>query len=221
MKTRVLLAEDHALVRAGFRSLLEKIPFVTVVAEAKDGKEAVELARKHCPDVALMDIAMPKLNGLEAIARVTKQLPDTKVIVLSMYANQEYVAQALELGALGYLVKEDAFSELKAAIKGVTRGEVYISPSISQHVIDYRDRVDVQHEPLQELTPRQREILQLLAEGNSTKEIAFQLRLSGKTVDAHRLQVMKKLHIRDLLGLVRYAMRVGLVPSESPMERKI
>lgn len=221
MKTRVLLADDHALVRAGFRSLLEKIRFVKVVAEAKDGREAVELVRKHRPDVVLIDIAMPKLNGLEASARVTKEFPKTKVIVLSMYANQEYVAQAMQMGARGYLVKEDAFSELKAAIKGVTQGEVYVSPSISQRVIGYRERVDVPYDAVAKLTPRQREILQLLAEGNSTKEIAFSLGLSGKTVDAHRLQVMKKLNIRDLLGLVRYAMRIGLVPTESPAERNI
>lgn len=216
MKTRVLLADDHALVRAGFRSLLEKIQFVKVVAEAKDGREAVELVRKHRPDVMLIDIAMPKLNGLEASARVTKEFPKTKVIILSMHANQEYVVQAMQMGARGYLVKEDAFSELKAAIKGVTQGEVYVSPRISQRVIGYPERVDVPSDPVAKLTPRQREILQLLAEGNSTKEIAFSLGLSGKTVDAHRLQVMKKLQIRDLLGLVRYAMRIGLVPTESP-----
>jgi DNA-binding NarL/FixJ family response regulator len=221
VKTRVLLADDHALVRAGFRSLLEKIRFVKVVAEAEDGREAVELVRKHRPDVALIDIAMPKLNGLEAIARVTKEFPNMKVIVLSMYANQEYVVQAMQMGARGYLVKEDVFSELKAAIKGVTRGEVYVSPSISQHVTDYLERADVQCDPLAKLTPRQREILQLLAEGNSTKEIAFSLGLSGKTVDAHRSQVMKKLHIRDLFGLVRYAMRIGLVPTEGPAGRNI
>jgi DNA-binding NarL/FixJ family response regulator len=221
MKTRVLLADDHALVRAGFRSLLEKIQFVKVVGEAKDGREAVELVRKHRPDVMLIDIAMPKLNGLEASARVTKEFPKTRVIVLSMYANQEYVKQAMQMGARGYLVKEDAFSELKAAIKGVIQGEVYVSPSISQHVIGYRQRVDVAYDAVTKLTPRQREILQLLAEGNSTKEIAFSLGLSGKTVDAHRLQVMKKLQIRDLLGLVRYAMRIGLVPTESPAKRGI
>ncbi len=219
MKTRILLADDHALVRAGFRSLLEKIPSVKVVSEAEDGREAVELVKKHRPDVALIDIAMPKLNGLEAIARITKEFPKTKVIVLSMHSNQEYVVQAMQIGARGYLIKEDAVSELKAAIKGVARGELYISPRISKQVTDgYLERVGIRYDPLAKLTPRQREILQLLAEGNSTKEIAFSLGLSGKTVDSHRLQVMKKLHIRDLPGLVRYAMRAGLVPGEGPAE---
>jgi DNA-binding NarL/FixJ family response regulator len=222
VKTRILLADDHALVRAGFRSLLEKISFVTVVAEAKDGRETVELVKKHRPDVALIDIAMPKLNGLDAVARITQEFPNTRVIVLSMYANQEYVVRALQIGARGYLIKEDATSELKAAIRGVTRGELYLSPSISKHVTNgYLERVGVHYDPLAELTLRQREILQLLAEGNSTKEIAFSLGLSGKTVDAHRLQVMKKLHIRDLPGLVRFAMRVGLVPAEGPTWRNI
>jgi DNA-binding NarL/FixJ family response regulator len=219
VKTRILLADDHALVRAGFRSLLEKIPSVKVVSEAEDGREAVELVKKHRPDVALIDIAMPKLNGLEAIARITKEFPKTKVIVLSMHSNQEYVVQAMQIGARGYLIKEDAVSELKAAIKGVARGELYISPRISKQVTDgYLERVGIRYDPLAKLTPRQREILQLLAEGNSTKEIAFSLGLSGKTVDSHRLQVMKKLHIRDLPGLVRYAMRAGLVPGEGPAE---
>jgi DNA-binding NarL/FixJ family response regulator len=219
VKTRVLLADDHALVRAGFRSLLEKIPSVKVVAEANDGREAVELVRKHRPEVALIDIAMPKLNGLEAVARITKEFPKTKVIVLSMYANQEYVLQAMRAGARGYLIKEAALSELKSAIKGVTRGELCLSPSISKHVSkDYLARAGIWYDPLAKLTRRQREILQLLAEGNSTKEIAFSLGLSGKTVDAHRLQIMKKLEIRDLPTLVRYAMRAGLVPTEDAVE---
>jgi DNA-binding NarL/FixJ family response regulator len=222
VKTRILLADDHALVRAGFRSLLEKIPFIHVVAEAKDGRETVELVKKHRPDVALIDIAMPKLNGLDAVARITQEFPNTRAIVLSMYANQEYVVKALQIGARGYLIKGDAACELKAAIKGVTRGELYLSPSISKHTINgYLERIGVRYDPLAELTPRQREILQLLAEGNSTKEIAFSLVLSGKTVDAHRLQVMRKLHIRDLLGLIRYAMQIGLVPAEAPAGRKI
>lgn len=218
-KTRILLADDHALVRAGFRSLLEKIPFVKVIAEANDGREAVELVGKHRPDIALMDIAMPKLNGLEAVARIAKEFPNTRVIVLSMYANQEYVVQAIQAGARGYLIKEAAVSELKSAIKDVMHGELYLGPTISRHVTNgYLERVGVRYDPLAKLTRRQREILQLLAEGNSTKEIAFALSLSGKTVDAHRLQVMEKLHIRDLPGLVRYAMRAGLVPGEGPVE---
>ena len=219
MKTRILLADDHALVRAGLRSLLGKIPLFKVIAEAEDGREAVELARKYRPDIALIDIGMPKLNGLEAIARVTREAPNTRVIVLSMYANPEYVARAIQAGARGYVIKGDAISELKAAIKGVTDGELYFSPRMSKYLTNgYLQRIGVRYDPLGQLTPRQREILQLIAEGNSTKQIAFSLGLSGKTVDAHRLQLMNKLHIHDLPGLVRYAMRVGLVPAEGPVD---
>jgi DNA-binding NarL/FixJ family response regulator len=218
VKTRILLADDHALVRAGFCSLLEKIPSVGVIAEAEDGRAAVELAKKHRPDVALVDIAMPKMNGLEVAARIRKEVSTVKVIVLSMYANQEYVVQAMRAGASGYLVKDDAPSELKQAIRLVTSGQLYFSPRISKDVIkSYLQRVSGEPDTLAQLTSRQREILQLIVEGNSTKEIAFSLGLSGKTVDAHRLQLMEKLRIHDLPGLVRYAMRVGLVPVEAPV----
>ena len=216
MKTRILLADDHALVRAGFCSLLEKIPFATVIAEAEQGREAVELVRKHRPDIALIDIAMPKLNGLEVVARITKEFSNTRVIVLSMYANPEYVVQAMRAGAHGYLIKEDAVSQLKAAIRAVTSGEVYFSPRISKDFIKkYLERLDVEYDPLGQLTPRQREILQLIAEGKNTKEIASDLDVSVKTVEAHRLQLMGRLNIHDIPGLVRYAIRRGLVSSEA------
>src|SRR3984893_2234393 len=215
MKTRILLADDHALVRAGFCSLLEKIPFVEVIAEAEEGREAVELTRKHRPDIALIDIAMPKLNGLEAVARITKESSNTRVIVLSMYANPEYVVQAMRAGAHGYLIKEDAVSQLKAAIKVVASGELYFSPRISKDFIkNYLGRVDADYDPLGQLTSRQREILQLIAEGKNTKEIASDLDVSIKTVEAHRLQLMGRLNIHDIPGLVRYAIRRGLVSSE-------
>ena len=215
MKTRILLADDHELVRAGFRSLLEKIPFVEVIAEAKEGREAVELVRKHRPDIALIDIAMPKLNGLEAVARITKESSNTRVIVLSMYANPEYVVQAMRAGAHGYLIKEDAVSQLKAAIRMVTSGELYFSPRISKDFIkNYLGRVDAEYDPLGQLTSRQREILQLIAEGKNTKEIASDLDVSVKTVESHRLQLMGRLNIHDIPGLVRYAIRSGLVSSE-------
>lgn len=218
-KTRILLADDHRLVRAGFRSLLEKIPSFEVVAEGGDGREAIKMLRKHRPDVVLMDVAMPRLNGLEACTRIRKEFPNTQVIILSMYANEEYVAQALRAGARGYLIKDAAVGELERAIRAVRKGETYFSPQISKRAIEnYLVRIDGSHGGLKNLAPRQREILQLIAEGNSTKEIAFALGLSGKTVDAHRLQLMRKLHIRDLLGLVRYAMRAGLVPGEGPVE---
>src|SRR6266404_2929482 len=218
-KTRILLADDHQLVRAGFRARLKEIPAVEVVAEAGDGREALDMFKKHRPDVVLIDIAMPKLNGLEAIARITREFPNAMVIVLSVYANQEYVVQAIQAGARGYLIKEDAVSELKAAIKGVTAGELYFSPRISNDLTSGDpERVGVRYDPLAKLTTRQREILQLIAEGNNTKEIAFLLRVSAKTVEAHRTQLMQRLRINDIPSLVRQAMRAGLVPGEGPAE---
>jgi DNA-binding NarL/FixJ family response regulator len=215
-KTSILLADDHQLVRAGFRALLKRVQAVEVVAEAADGREALDLFKKHRPDVVLIDIAMPKLNGLEAIARMTREFPNAKVIVLSMYANEEYVVQAMRAGARGYLIKEDAVSELKAAIKGVTAGELYLSPHISKRLTHGElERVGVRYDPLAKLTTRQREILQLIAEGYNTKEIAFLLRVSVKTVEAHRTQLMQRLGINDIPSLVRQAMRSGLVPPEA------
>src|ERR1700731_2266581 len=216
-KTRILLADDHPLLRAGFRALLSEIPAVEVRVEAAARREALDLFKKHRPDVVFIDIAMPKLNGLEAIARITREFPNAMVVVLSMHANQDYVMQAIQAGARGYLIKDDAVSELKAAIKGVTAGELYLSPSISKHVTPGDlEKVGVRYDPLARLTTRQREILQLIAEGNNTKEIAFLLKLSVKTVEAHRTQLMHRLGINDIPSLVRQAMRSGLVPSEGP-----
>ena len=213
--TRVLLTDDHALVRAGIRSLLEKMSGIEVVAEAGDGYEALELTKKHFPNVVLMDIAIPGLNGLEALARATKEFPAVKVIILSMHANDEYVLRALRAGACGYLLKDAAVTELELALRAVTRGEIYLSPRISKRVIgSYLERLGNERSPREELTPRQREIVQLIAEGKSTKEIAFLLKVSVKTVEAHRAQLMARLDIHDVAGLVRYAMRVGLVPPE-------
>jgi len=217
-KTRILLADDHQLVRAGFRALLKQLPAVEVVAEAGDGREALHLFKKYRPDVVLIDIAMPKLNGLEAIARITRDFPNAMVIVVSMYAKQEYVVQAIQAGARGYLIKEDAVSELKVAIKTVTDGELYFSPHISKHLTQGDlEKISVRYDPLARLTSRQREILQLIAEGNNTKEIASLLNVSVKTVEAHRTQLMQRLGINDIPSLVRQAMRSGLVPSEGPM----
>jgi DNA-binding NarL/FixJ family response regulator len=214
MKTRVLLADDHTLVRAGIRSLLEKMTGIEVVAEAGDGHEALELIKKQLPDVVLMDIAIPGLNGLEALARVTKEFPAVKVIILSMHTNEEYVLQALKAGACGYLVKDSAVAELELALKAVTRGETHLSSRFSNRVIgSYLERLG-KGSPREELTPRQREIVQLIAEGKSTKDIAFLLKVSVKTVEAHRAQVMARLGIHEVVGLVRYAMRTGLVPPE-------
>lgn len=217
MKTiRVLLADDHALVRAGIRSLLEKLPYIEVVGEASNGREALALIRSKAPTLALMDIAMAGLNGLDAAARLVQEFPKVKVIILSMHANEEYVMQALRAGVSGYLVKDAATVELELAIQAVSRGETYLSPAISRKIIDdYLHRVNDKQQPVAQLTPRQREILQLIAEGESTKEIAFMLKLSVKTVETHRAQLMDRLNIHDVAGLVRYAMRIGLISPDA------
>ena len=212
---RILLADDHALVRAGIRSLLEKMPGVEVVGEASNGREAIELIRVQRPDLVLMDIAMKELGGLEALPRITKNFPSVKVIILSAHANEEYVIRALRSGAAGYMLKDAATLELELAINSVKHGKTYLSPSISRTVIDsYLERVGSLSSPIEQLTARQREILQLIAEGKNTKEIAGTLDISVKTVEAHRLQLMARLNIHDVPGLVRYAIRSGLVSSD-------
>ena len=211
---RVLLADDHALVRAGMRSLLRDIEGVAVVGEAADGAQALALAERERPDVVLLDIAMKGMNGLEAAARFRELHPGIKVIILSMHASEEYVLQALRAGAAAYLIKDSATAELELALRSVMRGETYLSPAISRQVVEgYVQRVGAGagEDPL---TPRQREVLKRIAEGRSTKEIAFDLGLSVKTVETHRAQIMERVGIRDVAGLVRYAMRTGLVPPE-------
>jgi DNA-binding NarL/FixJ family response regulator len=197
------------------RSLLQDLPDVEVVAEAGDGAEALAAAERERPDVVLMDIAMKGMNGLEAAARLRERLPGVKVIILSMHTSEEYVLLALRAGAAAYLIKDSATSELELALKCVMRGETYLSPAISRQVVDgYVQRVGASAGP-EPLTPRQREVLKRIAEGRSTKEIAFELSLSVKTVETHRAQIMERLGIRDVAGLVRYAMRAGLVPPET------
>lgn len=209
---RVLLAEDHALVRAGFRALLEHVPGVRVVAEAGDGRQALRLIEQHRPDIVLMDVAMPGLNGLEAAARVAEGLPHVRVIILSMHANEEYVLQALRAGAAGYVLKDADSAELELAVMAVARGETYLSPAVSKQVIaDYLRRIGEEASPFEQLTPRQREVLQLIAEGHTTKEIAQVLGIHVKTVETHRARLMERLDIHDIAGLVRYAIRVGVV----------
>ena len=212
---RILLVDDHALVRAGMRSLLRDIADVEVVAEASDGAEALAIAERERPDVVLMDIAMKGMNGLEAAARLRERQPEAKIIILSMHTSEEYVLLALRAGAAAYLIKDSATSELELALKCVMRGDTYLSPAISRQVVDgYVQRVGVGAGP-DPLTPRQRDVLKRIAEGRSTKEIAFDLNLSVKTVETHRAQIMERLGIRDVAGLVRYAMRTGLVPPET------
>jgi DNA-binding NarL/FixJ family response regulator len=213
--TRVLLADDHALVRAGIRALLERIPSIEVVGEAGTGREALELVRSKLPNIVLMDIAMTELGGLEALPRITKDFPSVKVIILSAHASEEYVIRALREGASGYMLKDSATSELELAINSVIQGKIYLSPSISRTVIDdYLQRVSGAVGPLEQLTSRQREILQLIAEGKNAKAIAADLDVSIKTVESHRLQLMDRLNIHDVPGLVRYAIRNGLVSAE-------
>jgi len=216
MSHTVLLADDHTLVRAGLRALLEGLPEVSVVLEASDGHEALASIAAHHPDVVLMDIAMPGLNGLEAAAVVSRDHPGTRTIVLSMHGTDAYVVQALRAGAAGYLLKDAAVAELPLALRAVLRGEVYISSAVSRLVVNGflagMAAADAQPaSPLDVLSARQREILQLIAEGHSTKEMAFRLKLSVKTVETHRRQVMERLQIFDIPGLVRLALRHGLV----------
>lgn len=211
----ILLADDHALVRAGFRALLADVPGIKVVAEAGDGREALRLAKERQPDVVLMDIAMPGLNGLEATARIGEACPYVRVIILSMHANEEYVVQALQAGAAGYLLKDADAAELELAIRAVSQGETYLSPPVSKQVIaDYLRRIGPDVGPLEQLTPRQREVLQLIAEGHTSREIAQVLDISLKTVETHRAALMDRLDIHDVAGLVRFAIRVKLVSPE-------
>jgi DNA-binding NarL/FixJ family response regulator len=213
---RILLADDHALFRAGIRALLKSIDGIEIVAEASDGREAVNLCKTCRADVVLMDIMMPQLNGLDATARLAAKSPETRTIILSMNANEEYVRQALRCGAAGYLLKNTTPWELEQAIRAVARGEIYLSPAISHHMISaYLERAQGEMNGMFDcLTQRQREVLQLVAEGNTTKEIARKLSLSVKTVEMHRGQLMSALDIHDIAGLVRYAIRMGLVGPE-------
>ena len=210
-KTRVLLADDHTLMRAGVRALLDDMEGCEVVAEAGDGHEALELLRQHQPDVALMDIDMKRMNGLEAMATAKREFPNLHVIMLSMHAEKQYVMQALRDGASGYLLKDAATVELELALNVVMRGDVYLSPGVSKQVAEGFVREGEIAGPVALLTPRQREILTLIAEGNNTKEIAFRLDLSTKTVEAHRTQLMERLDIHDIAGLVRFTIRAGLI----------
>jgi DNA-binding NarL/FixJ family response regulator len=212
---RVLLADDHTLVRAGIRALLAAIPGVEIVGEADDGQRALALIVETRPDVALVDISMPGLNGLDLAARVAHDAPQTRVALLTMHGTPAHVAQALRAGVKGYLLKDGAADELPLLLRAVMRGETYLSPAISRHVVDGflgRDASPARADD--GLTPRQREILQLVAEGKSTKDVARLLDLSVKTVEAHRGQIMQRLEIHDLASLVRYAIRTGLVSPE-------
>lgn len=211
---RLLIADDHALFRAGLRALLSDIAGVEIVAEASDGAEAVDLCTRCQPDLAFLDIAMPRLNGLLATQRIKTERPATRVIVLSMHLNEDYIRRALNAGADGYMVKDSAPSELSVAVQAVMAGKNYLSPAAASLLIQQALPGMKQNDPLQALSPRQVEVLRLVTEGKSTKEIARLLDLSPKTVDIHRAQVMQRLDIHDVAGLTRFAVRVGLVGTD-------
>jgi Response regulator containing a CheY-like receiver domain and an HTH DNA-binding domain len=212
----IILADDHSLVRAGIRTLLEKLPGVTILAESGDGRETLALVHQHDPDVVIMDITMPGLNGLDATARILRECPRTKVLMLSMHTGEDYVLQALRAGATGYLLKDAATAELRLALEAVQRGETYLSPTISKEVLARHRQLanDPKADTTKTLTPRMREIVQLIAEGRSTKEIAFLLNLSVKTIETHRMHLMARLGLHDVAGVVRYALRTGLISAE-------
>jgi len=205
---RVLLADDHSLVRAGLRALLNEIPNVDVIAEASNGVQAVQLTRQLRPDIALLDISMPNLSGLAALRQLSGAAPATRVLLLSMHDDDAYVTEAIHAGAAGYLIKDCAVEELALALHAVARGDCYLSPSVSRKLAQ-AFKNGGGSAPV--LTPRQIEILRQVAQGASSKEIARALGLSIKTVETHRAQIMERLGIRDVAGLVRYAVRSGLI----------
>jgi DNA-binding NarL/FixJ family response regulator len=206
--SRILLADDHAIVRQGLKALLEREGFA-VVAEADDGQAAVRLARERCPDVAVLDFSMPILNGLDAALEILRACPRAKAILLTMHTDDHYVLSALQAGVKGYVVKTQASSDLVRAIHEVLRGMMYLSPGISEAVVQaYLAKAEIPRDPL---TSREREVLQLVAEGKSTKEVAGLLGISFKTAESHRTRILKKLDLHETAGLVRYAVRRGLI----------
>ena len=211
---KVLLADDHTIVREGLLSLLQGQREIAVVGTAENGQEAIEKARGTFPDVVVMDVAMPVLNGIEATQQLRRLLPQTKVIVLTMYADEEYVLRALQAGARGYLLKRSAAAELLQAIRVVQRGEFFLSSEISHVVIERFLAAPVQGAEVTQLSERERQIVQLVAEGHTNRQIASALGITPKTVDTHRTRLMNKLGIHDTPGLVRYAIRKGIVRAD-------
>jgi len=208
-RIRILLVDDHAVVRQGFRMILSAQSDLEIVGEAGNGREAVELAATLRPDVVVMDVAMPELNGIEATRRLTADNPHIRVVALSMHKDSVYVREILRAGARGYLLKDSVADDLVAAVRAVAAGEGYLSPAISNAVLDdYRKHVT---NPIDLLTSREREVLQMLAEGQTNKEIAVTLNLSVYTVDAHRGRIMEKLNVHSINELVRFAVRNGLI----------
>ncbi|MEW6173927.1 MAG: response regulator transcription factor [Bacillota bacterium] len=211
--TRIVIADDHKIVRDGLKALLSRVPGFEVVAEAEDGPAAVRLARELSPDVVVMDIGMSGLNGIEATRQVVAEAPSTKVVALSMHCDSRLVTGMLKAGAVGYLPKDCAFEELSSAIRAVTSGRTFLSPSVTGLVVKEFLSGSAGNESIafSVLTAREREVLQLLAEGKSTREIAAFLHISAKTVESHRQQIMRKLDIHSVASLTRFAVREGLV----------
>lgn len=208
-KIRILLADDHSIVRQGFKMILDAQSDMEVVGEAANGRQAIEMAEQLRPDIVVMDVAMPELNGVEATRRLTALSPHSRVLALSMHKDSTYVREILRAGARGYLLKDSFDTDLLAAVRAIQKGEGYLSPGVSEAVLsDYRKQVT---DPIDLLTSREREILQLIAEGKTNKEIATLLNLSVYTVDAHRGRVMEKLNLHTTGELVRFAMRNGLI----------
>lgn len=221
-KIRVLLVDDHALIRAGIRALLERVELLEVVGEAGDGHHALDLIEKLRPDVVLLDLTLPGLSGFEVLKITSEKFPKVHMIVLTAHDEEEYAFQALRAGAAGYLPKSAASSELRLAIEHVMGGKKYLSPTVEQKAAFELGRNTPEGPvPLSELTPRQREVLTLIAEGHSTKDIARALNISVKTVETHRAQLMDRLDIHDIASLVRYAIKMGLVSIEerSPVKK--
>lgn len=207
-EARVLLVDDHAIVRAGLRALLDRLEGIRVVAEAIDGTTALDIVRRELPELVITDISMNRMDGVQLAAALKREFAQVRVIVLSMHASADYVQQALASGVSAYLLKDSATVELELAVRAVLRGESYLSPAVARQVMDgYVGATASQPS----LTERQRQILKLLAEGSSAKEVAFQLGISPKTVEAHRAQIMERLQISDVPGLVMYALRTGLI----------
>lgn len=214
--TRVILVDDHPIVRAGIREVLKELAGVEVVGEASDGREAIELVKSLHPNVVFMDISMPNLNGLDATERIVRAFPRVRVIILSRHENEVYYWRALRVGASGYLLKRGAIGELEAALQRVAGGGIYLSREIASHLHHgaFSHSTPTADHPIERLSARQREILQLIAEGQTTKAIALSLNISAKTVEYHRVRLMRSLKIFDIPGLVRFALRSGLISQE-------
>ncbi|HSG26986.1 MAG TPA: response regulator transcription factor [Candidatus Krumholzibacterium sp.] len=214
--TRILLADDHRLMTEGLKALLDRSPGFEVAGIALDGIEAVEMAAEERPDIVILDVSMPRLNGVEAARQILRDLPETRIIMLSMHADRRFVQESLKVGARGYILKESASNEVLQAIKAVSRGEFFLSPPLRDRVInEFIELIrDGDVEEASPLSPREREVLQLVAEGRSTKEIAGTLNVSVKTIESHRRQIMEKLDLHSVAELTKYAVRTGLTTLE-------